>query len=154
MRRLTFLAGLAIAGTAVFAQTVSTSASYPNPGSLKWGPAPPVFSPGAKMAVLAGDPTKSGDFTVRLSMPSGYRIMPHYHPTLENVTVISGVFHVGMGDTFDKSKTTEFLAGGFGTIPAAMRHYAWTSGRTVVQVEGPGPFQLVYVNPADMPKAH
>ena len=154
MRRLTILAGLIFAGTVAVAMPASVADTFPTPGALKWGPAPPVFAPGAKMAVLAGDPTKSGDFTVRLSMPSGYRIMPHYHPTVENVTVISGVFHVGMGDTFDKSKATAFVAGGFGTIPATMHHWAWASGRTIVQVQGPGPFQLLYVNPADMPKAH
>jgi Cupin domain. len=86
-------------------------------------------------------------------MPSGYRIMPHYHPTDERVTVLSGTFHVGMGDKFDKAKTTAFTQDGFGLVPANMRHYAWTSGRTVVQVSGMGPFQLTYVNPADMPKA-
>lgn len=151
MRRVYLAVALACSAATALGQG---SSMYPNPGALKWGPPPPVFSPSAKFAVLAGDPTKAGSlYTVRLSMPSGYRIMPHYHPTDERVTVISGVFHVGMGDKFEQSKTTAFSAGGFGLIPANMRHYAWASGKTVVQVSGIGPFQLIYVNPADMPKA-
>ena len=46
--------------------------------ALKWGPAPAVFRKGAKMAVVSGDPTKAGRFTIDLRMPSGYRIMPVY----------------------------------------------------------------------------
>jgi quercetin dioxygenase-like cupin family protein len=152
MRRLFLAAGLiCVAGSAL----AQSSSMYPNPGAIKWGPPPAVFSPGAKFAVLAGDPTKAGSlYTIRLSMPSGYRIMPHYHPSDERITVLSGTFHVGMADTFDKSKTTAFTAGGFGLVPANMHHFGWASGRTVVQVSGIGPFQLIYLNPADMPKAH
>jgi Cupin domain. len=153
MRRIFFAVALACAATRTTALAQS-SGMYPNAGALKWGPPPPVFAAGAKFTVLSGDPTKSGPYTIRLSMPSGYRILPHYHPTDEYVTVISGTFHVGMGDKFDRSKTTAFTGGGFGTVPANMRHYAWASGRTVVQVSGNGPFQLIYVNPADMPKTH
>ena len=68
---------------------------------LKWGPAPPVFRAGAKMAVLSGDPGKSDEFTVRLDLPDGYTIAPHWHPTDENITVVSGTFTVGVGDKGD-----------------------------------------------------
>src|SRR5437868_4384215 len=106
MRRI-YIA-LALAGSAATALAQGSS-MYPNPGALKWGPPPAVFSPSAKFAVLAGDPTKAGSlYTVRLSMPSGYRIMPHYHPSDERVTVLSGTLHVGMADSFDKSKATAF----------------------------------------------
>ena len=149
MRRVSLLAALVLCAATAGAQT----GMYPNAGALKWGPPPAVFPAGARFTVLAGDPTKPGLYTVRLSMPSGYRIMPHYHPMDERLTVLSGTFHVGMGDKFDKAKTTAFTSGGFGLVPANMRHYAWASGRTVIQVSGMGPFQLTYVNPADMPKA-
>jgi hypothetical protein len=152
MRRLLLAVGLICVAGSAFAQSSPTM--YPNPGALKWGPAPAVFPAGAKLAVLAGDPTKSGLYTIRVSMPSGYRIMPHYHPTDERLTVLNGTFHVGMGDKFDKANTTPLVVDGFGLVPATMHHYAWTSGRTIVQVSGMGPFQLIYVNPADMPKAH
>ena len=74
-----------------------------NPDDLKWGDAPPGLPPGAKMAVLSGDPTKKGLFTVRLQAPAGYKVPPHTHPTAENITVISGTFNVGTGDKFDEA---------------------------------------------------
>ena len=65
--------------------------------TIPWGPPPPFIAPGAQVAVLEGDPSAShGDYTVRLKMPSGYRIAPHWHPLRENVTVISGTFQVGI----------------------------------------------------------
>ena len=121
------------------------------PGDLKWGDAPPVFQPGAKMAVLQGDPGKTGEFTVRLKAGDGYKIAPHWHPTTENVTVISGTFNIGAGDTLDQSKSTALAPGGFTSLPAKMHHWAWFKGDTEVQVHGMGPFQLIYVNPADDP---
>ena len=66
-----------------------------NPADLKWGDAPPGLPPGAKLAVLAGDPNKKGLFTVRLQTPAGYKVPPHTHPTSEHITVISGTFNIG-----------------------------------------------------------
>src|ERR1035438_7652587 len=75
------------------------------PDQVKFGPAPPFLPPGAQLAVLEGDPMAStGDFTIRLKMPSGYKIAPHTHPNRENVTVLSGTLKVGMGDQFDAAK--------------------------------------------------
>jgi quercetin dioxygenase-like cupin family protein len=119
---------------------------------FKWGPAPAVFPAGAQMAVLEGDPGGSGLFTVRLRMPNGYRIAPHTHPTDENVTVIKGMFRVGMGSTVDKKAMMLLHTGGFVTAPKHQPHYAEAQGETIVQVHAMGPFALTYVNPADMPK--
>lgn len=121
--------------------------------AVKWGPAPPVLPAGAQAAILFGDPSKDGPFTIRLSAPDGYKIPAHFHPTAENVTVISGIFHVGTGDKLDTTKADALTAGGFVSLPAGMHHYAWTEGATVVQVHGTGPFALTYVNPADNPQA-
>jgi hypothetical protein len=65
-------------------------APAPPAGPLHWGPAPAVFPPGAKMAVVSGDPSKAGSFTIQLAMPDGYRIPPHFHPTDEAVEVKQG----------------------------------------------------------------
>ena len=119
--------------------------------ALKWGPAPAVFAPGAKMAVLQGDPSKPALFTIRLDLPDGYTIAPHWHPTDEHVTVIRGTFMVGMGDTIDASKMLALPAGGFITAPSPMHHYARAKGHAIVQVSAMGPFALTYVNPADDP---
>jgi quercetin dioxygenase-like cupin family protein len=118
---------------------------------LKWGDPPPVFEKGASFTVVSGDPGKSGIFVVRLKMPAGYKINPHWHPTDEHVTVLSGTFALGMGDKFDAASMKELPVGGYGLLPAQMHHYAMAKTETVVQVHGLGPFQLTYVNPADDP---
>jgi quercetin dioxygenase-like cupin family protein len=118
---------------------------------VNWGPAPPVFPKGAQVGVLAGDPFKGGTFVLRLKMPDGYKLAAHNHPTTEYVTVISGKFHVGMGDDFDAKNTHEMSAGAFVVAPAKMSHYAFTTGETIVQVQGEGPFAMTYVNPSDDP---
>jgi quercetin dioxygenase-like cupin family protein len=118
---------------------------------LKWGPAPPIFPAGARMAVLSGDPGKSDEFTVRLDLPDGYTIAPHWHPTDENVTVIKGTFLVGMGDRIEPAKMLTLKTGEFISAGAKMHHYARARGHTIVQVNAVGPFALTYVNPADDP---
>ena len=122
------------------------------PDQIKWGPPPPFVAPGAQLAVIEGNPMgSSGDFTIRLKMPNGYKIAPHWHPKRENVTVISGSFKVGMGDKFDEAKMGTFPAGSFAYLDPDMHHYAEASGETVVQVHGMSPLQFNYVNPADDP---
>ena len=144
---------LCAVGSSALAQDKAAHATHValNPSDLKWGDAPPIFAPGAKMAVLQGDPSKGGVYTVRLKAGDGYKIAPHWHPTTENVTVISGVFNVGAGDKMDTASTTALVAGGFASMPAKMHHYAWFKGETEVQVHGVGPFKLTYVNPKDDP---
>jgi quercetin dioxygenase-like cupin family protein len=121
------------------------------PKDLKWGAAPPVFEKGATMAVVSGDPGKEGLYVVRLKMPAGYRINPHWHPTDEHVTVISGTFALGMGEKFEAASMTELPQGGYALLPAEMKHYAMAKTAAIVQVHGMGPFKLTYVNPADDP---
>jgi anti-sigma factor ChrR (cupin superfamily) len=118
---------------------------------IKWGAAPPVLPKGAQFAVVAGDPSKDGPYVVRLKMPANYRIPAHNHPTAENVTVLSGKFHLGMGDKLDEAKGQELTAGGFAEAPPKMNHFAWTTAETVVQVHGQGPFAITYVNASDDP---
>jgi quercetin dioxygenase-like cupin family protein len=144
---LSFVA-LALLSSAALADDMMTT----TPQTLKWGPAPDAFANGGQIAVIAGDPSKSGPYVLRFKMPNGYKIAPHFHPTTENVTVISGTFHVGSGDKFDPKSGTALKAGGFLLMPANMHHYAWTSGSTVIQVHGDGPFQITYINAADDPR--
>ncbi len=146
-------AAATLAACAGRAPTTSPEVSLGGDPSVQWGPAPAVFRPGAELAVLEGDPSKSGPFTVRLRMPAGYYIAPHTHPTDENVTVIAGAFKVGMGAKFDTTAMKTLPVGGFVTAPQGMAHYAMAVGPTVVQVHGLGPFALTYVNPADTPVA-
>ena len=119
---------------------------------LNWGPAPPIFPPGAMFAVLQGDPSVTGQiFTVRLRFPNGYILPPHWHPTDEAVTVLRGTFLVGMGDVYSADALHPFRPGDFIVAPQHVPHYASARGLTEVQVHAMGPFQLTYVNPADDP---
>ena len=121
------------------------------PSALKWGDAPPSLPRGAHAAVVAGDPSQAQPFVLRLQVPAGYRIPPHWHPTAENVTVLSGTVSLGMGDTFDAAAMQDLPAGGFATMPAEMHHYFMAKTAATVQVHGMGPFVVNYVNPADDP---
>ena len=122
------------------------------PKSLAWGEAPDAFPKGGKIAVLAGDPTKSGPFVLRFKAPNGYKFAAHNHPTTENVTVISGTFHIAAGDKLDLHKSTALKTGSFLLMPAKMNHYGWATTPTILQIEAEGPFAITYVNPADDPR--
>jgi quercetin dioxygenase-like cupin family protein len=116
-----------------------------------WGPAPPVLPKGAELAVMAGDPAKTGFVSLRLKLPAGYTIPPHTHPTDEHVTVLSGSLALGMGDTIDPKAQIVLKAGGYGVAAAGMHHYATTKTGAVIQVDMMGPFAITYINPADDP---
>jgi hypothetical protein len=114
------------------------------PDKLKWEPNP-VLPPGAKVALLSGNPTKAGElFAVR--------IPPHWHPTDECVTVLRGEMLFGTGERFDASVLKEAPAASYTRMPRGMRHFAMTKGETVIQLHGIGPFEIHYVNPGDDPR--
>lgn len=163
MRRFAFGAAvIVLLSAAAFAKqmqqpvgTRGTMTSMPvvvTPDAVNWGPAPEVFPAGAQLAVLSGDPMGTGPFAVRLKMPDGYKIGPHWHPTAENVTVIEGTFLVGMGDQYSESSLKWLAAGSYAQMPQHQNHYASAKGDTTIQVEGMGPFQMTYVNASDDPR--
>jgi quercetin dioxygenase-like cupin family protein len=119
---------------------------------LIWGDGPPALPKGGTMAVLAGDPGKTGQYTLRAKLPAGYKIAPHWHPTDEHVTVISGTVAFGMGDKAVMAEMKELPAGGFAVMPANMHHYFTAKSAAVIQVHGVGPFAITYINPADDPR--
>ena len=83
MKRTLCIALVLVAGTAWMLQRNPSvvSASPKNiftPDTIQWGPPPPFVAPGAQLAVLEGNPMAStGDYTIRLKMPAGYKIAPH-----------------------------------------------------------------------------
>lgn len=119
---------------------------------IKWHPAPPALPAGAQIAVISGDPGKAGPYVLRVKLPDGYKIPPHWHPTDENVTVLKGTFAAGKGGKFDAEASQELPAGSFACMPKGMRHFAWCKGETILQVHGVGPFEINYVNAADDPR--
>jgi len=141
-------------GAAVTSAQRSEGASHAmgHNDQINWGPAPPIFPPGAQFAVLQGDPSVAGEvFTVRLLFPNGYVLAPHTHPKDEYVTVLRGTFLAGMGPDFSEHALVPTKAGGFAVMPADAPHFAKMLGITEVQVHGIGPFQLTYVHPEDDP---
>jgi len=147
---LTFAISVA---TRLLAQTGERhDASIHQATQLNWQQGPASLPPGAKLAVLEGDPAKDGPFTMRLMMPDGYRIPPHTHPKVEHVTVITGTFNLGMGEKFDQTAGRELPAGTFGFWPAGMKHFAWAKGETIIQLHGIGPWTINYLNAADDPR--
>ena len=119
---------------------------------IQWGPAPPVLPAGAQIAVLEGNPSEKGPVTLRLRFPANYSIPAHWHSMAERVTVLSGAFHVGMGDTLDRNASQTLEPGGFVSLPASMHHFGWTATPTIVQISLEGPFDIFYVNPTDNPQ--
>ncbi|MEO8295950.1 MAG: cupin domain-containing protein [Gemmatimonadota bacterium] len=146
---------LFVCATSLNAQANTSTTTAMKRDTLHWGPAPAVFPRGAQMAVVSGDPSKSGTFRIQLRMPDGYRIPPHFHPSDENIEVKQGTFLVGMGDVFNATSAKAMNPGEHGTVPANGHHFGQAKGEVVVEVTAVGPFAMTYVNPADDPsKAH
>ncbi|HUO05463.1 MAG TPA: cupin domain-containing protein [Candidatus Binataceae bacterium] len=140
-------------------QAAGAAASQPKwilyqPDQIVWQDGPPSLLPGAKMAILEGDPSKPGFFTMRLKMPDGYKVYPHWHPMTERLTVISGTVNLGMGDNFDPKATKPLAAGTYSSMPPKMTHFAYMTGESILQLSSIGPWAIIYVNPADDPRLH
>jgi uncharacterized RmlC-like cupin family protein len=152
MRRIVFavLTAALVAAVPVVAQQMQQHV-VSTPDTLKWVD-PPTF-PGAKLAIVQGNPAQEGPFVYRVKMPASYKIAPHFHKAAENVTVLSGSFFIGLGEKFDQGSGKELPVGGFVSIPPTHPHFAWAgSQETLIQVHGTGPTDITFVNPADDPR--
>ena len=148
MNHLSLIPALAMATVTALAQ----EAAFVNTTDMKWADGPPSLPKGGKIAVLYGDPSKDGTFSIRAKLPAGYMIPPHFHTKDENLTVLSGAMYLGMSDTVDKKAAHALKAGGFHHLPGKAHHYAFTKAPTVLQISGEGPFDINYLNPADDPR--
>lgn len=119
---------------------------------IAWAGAPASLPPGAQAVALLGSPAKEGPFVLRLKFPAGFIVPPHKHSKDELVTVISGQFGISSGETIDAASIRKLPAGSFVHLPAGMPHYARMEVETVVQINGMGPFDVVYVDPKDDPR--
>jgi len=132
-------------------------------GEAKWVEPPqgmirgtPSIEAGGQLryAVIEGDPTKAGaPFTIRLACSDGYKAAPHWHPTDENLLVLSGTFAVGTGDKFDPSGLKDMPTGAYGFMPRRMHHFGLCKGDTDVLVYGTGPFQINFLKAPEAGKA-
>jgi hypothetical protein len=122
------------------------------PSEIKWTDAPSI-GPGAKIAVLEGDLKQAVPFTMRIKVPANLKIPVHTHPVFERVTVLSGTFHLGIGDKFDPSKAKAYPVGAVAMMPPGMPMFAYTEKEeSVLQLHGTGPWGITYLNPEEDPR--
>ena len=122
------------------------------PESVDWQPFA-AFPPSARLAVLLGNPTQSGLYTIRVKVPHDVKLMPHRHPEDRTYTVISGVFYVGLGDEFNPGGLQAYGPGSVILLPGNTSHFHWAkSGEYVTQVSAIGPLGLQYVRAEDDPR--
>jgi quercetin dioxygenase-like cupin family protein len=151
------LAALSLGIAGLFAATAQALATEQHHtvvrgDAVTWGPAPPSLPPGAEGAILLGHPGKEGPFVLRLKFPAGFVVPPHRHSKDEIVTVISGQFAISSGETVDRASLHPLPPASLVHLPAGMPHYAVAEAEAVVQINGAGPFDIVYVDPKDDPR--
>ena len=119
---------------------------------VEWKPFA-AFPPDARLAVLVGDPAEPGPYVIRVKLPTGTRMMPHKHPEDRIYTVISGIFYIGLGETFDEHMLAAFAPGSVVVLPGGQAHFHWAkSGEYITQVTAIGPLGLAYVSDGDDPR--
>ena len=146
------VASIAILGTTAALQAGDPHHTVVSGDAVTWGPAPASLPPGAQAALLLGSPAKEGPFVLRLKFPAGFVIPPHRHSKDEFVTVISGQVAITSGERTDRASLRPVPAASFIHLPAGMPHYLWAAAETVVQINGVGPFDVVYLDPKDDPR--
>src|SRR6187200_3341817 len=146
-RTLVAISLIALVSTVVLAQEPTV---LPQADAAKYAPAP--FPPGSQQAIVVGNPKNAEAYIIRVKLAKGTKVAPHTHPNDENVTVISGTFHIGVGEKFDEAKGQAVKAGGLVNVPKGRPHFAWVSEDSVIQLHGVGPAGATFVNPADAPK--
>jgi quercetin dioxygenase-like cupin family protein len=141
-----------ILGVPALAQVGQPKPVAMTPSEMSWTSQGPFAAPGMEQVNLVGNPLNPGPFTLRLKFPKGFKVAPHTHPHAREITIVSGVYATGYGETFDSAKLKILPAGSFYTEPADLPHFIEIKEDTVLQVSGTGPSGRKYVNPSDNPK--
>jgi quercetin dioxygenase-like cupin family protein len=112
-----------------------------------------AFPPSVQLAVVVGDPSQPGPYTIRVKAPRGVKIPPHKHPEDRVYTVLYGVFYVGRGEEFDESKLEAFPPGAVVILPGNTAHFHWAkSSEYITQITGIGPLGLEYIDAKNDPR--
>jgi quercetin dioxygenase-like cupin family protein len=141
-----------ILGAAALAQPADPPPVAVTPSEMSWIPQGSLAAPGMEQLNLVGNPLKPGPYTLRLKFPKGLRLAPHAHPDYREVTILSGVFATGYGETFDHAKLKILPAGSFYIEPANVPHFIEIEEDTILQVSGTGPSGRNFVKRSDNPK--
>ena len=119
---------------------------------IEWKPFP-AFPPSVRLAVVVGQPSQEGPYTIRVRVPHGVKLMPHRHPEDRVYTVLSGVFYIGLGDKFDADKLQAYPPGSVIVLPGNTPHFHWAkSSEYISQITAIGPLGLEYLNSKDDPR--
>lgn len=112
---------------------------------IQFKPVPDL--PGLSFAVLAGNPGTPGTYVIRARFGPGVTTPPHYHDQDRHVTVLSGVWGFGTGDSGDCAETIPLKAGAFAMHPKGAVHYDGSCNGEVVIVEitGIGPVNTHWI---------
>jgi|GEM_PF-5518868 len=111
--------------------------------NVKFGLADPKDPMAGEMAVLSGDPSKPGAFTLRLRLKSGYMAKTHSHSTAEPCCPARG--RMSFGNVPDEANAETFAAGSFLYLPAGQTHTLWIDEDTTADLYSTGPFDEKYV---------
>lgn len=117
------------------------------PQSIVWTDAPPSLPAGSKIAVLEGNPRAEGMFTMRVRVPAGASLAPHWHPRDERVTILAGSAELGFGSVADAKKTVRYGAGSFYVNPPRVMHFLFFPEETEMQMTGIGPWEIHTTEP-------
>ena len=140
-------ASVAILSYASVARSAEPGVMALAPSEMKWSAQGGLALPGLEQVTLIGDPSKPGPYTIRLKFPAGFKMAPHTHPDSREVTVLSGTWYTGYGETPEASGLKELPAGSFYTEPANVAHYVEIREPTMIQVSGTGPSGRKFVWP-------
>lgn len=97
--------------------------------------------------VLVGNPDQAGIYVMRIEFGPGVTSPPHYHDQDRFITVISGVWGFGRGDSRDCGETVPMTEGAFVMHPKGAVHYDGScNGEPVtVQIIGMGPVETTWL---------
>ena len=122
------------------------------PEEIVWQPFD-AFPAQVRLAILVGHPAEAGPYVIRVKVPLDVKLQPHRHPEDRIYTVMSGVFYVGRGSTFDGARVVAYPPGTVVILPGDTPHFHWAkSGEYITQVTAIGPLGLEYLDPADDPR--
>ena len=112
------------------------------PEQMEWTMRPT----GSSFVILQGDPQAEGLYIQRNRFPPGTFSAPHYHDQDRFITVISGVWHTGIGASGDRDDTVPLSAGSYMKHPAGGVHYDGAKDEeAVVEIRGMGPVTTTFV---------
>ena len=140
--RLSAALSIALIGLSATAAQAAESAAITQPEAMVWAPAEGL-PPGAKVAVLYGDPSKAGPFALRFDFPAGYEVPTHSHPTDEFITVISGKMRMAFGEKADAGAAQSLAPASFMSLPAGAWHHLWVDDESIVELHSTGPFGVM-----------